>query len=51
VRKREELSVGEQDMQFVVQASVGNADGVFDAAYEFGTGTGLEAQMLGTPLT
>jgi hypothetical protein len=36
-------------MRFVVQASVGNADGVFDAAYDFGAGSGQEAQMHGTP--
>jgi len=36
-------------MRFIVQASVGNADGVFDAAYDFGRGTGKEAQLHGTP--
>jgi hypothetical protein len=36
-------------MQFRVQASVGNADGVFDAAYDFGRPYGQEAQMQGTP--
>jgi hypothetical protein len=32
-----------------VQASVGNADGVFDAAYDFGRISGNEAQINGTP--
>ena len=37
-------------MRFRVEASVGNADGVFDAAYNFGLGAGeSEAQMCGTP--
>jgi hypothetical protein len=36
-------------MRFVVQAAVGNADGVFDAAYDFGAGSGEEAQMQGRP--
>jgi len=34
-------------MRFTVQASVGNAAGVFDAAYDFGPEK--EAQMSGTP--
>jgi hypothetical protein len=36
-------------MRFTVQASMGNADGVFDAAYDFGSSSGQEAQMQGTP--
>ena len=36
-------------MRFRVDASVGNADGVFDAAYDFGEGSGEEATMTGTP--
>lgn len=36
-------------MRFVVQASVGNADGVFDAAYAFGSTSGEQAQFRGTP--
>jgi hypothetical protein len=36
-------------MRFRVEASVGNADGVFDAAYDFGEGFGGEAAMTGTP--
>jgi hypothetical protein len=36
-------------MRFQVQASVGNTDGVFDAAYEFGRCAGEEAQMTATP--
>ncbi len=36
-------------MRYAVQASVGNAEGVFDAAYDFGSGVGKEAQMNGTP--
>lgn len=36
-------------MRFRVEASVGNADGVFDAAYDFGEGSGEEAAMTGTP--
>lgn len=35
--------------RFTVQASVGNADGVFDAAYDFGSEYGQEAGMSGTP--
>ena len=42
------LFVKEQAMRFVVQASVGNADGVFDAAYNFGAPAGEEAQLRGT---
>ncbi len=36
-------------MRFRVEASVGNADGIFDAAYNFGEGSGEEAAMTGTP--
>lgn len=36
-------------MRFRVEASVGNSDGVFDAAYDFGEGSGEEASMTGTP--
>jgi alkanesulfonate monooxygenase SsuD/methylene tetrahydromethanopterin reductase-like flavin-dependent oxidoreductase (luciferase family) len=36
-------------MRFRVEASVGNADGVFDAAYDFGDGSGEEAAVSGTP--
>lgn len=36
-------------MVFRVEASVGNADGVFDAAYDFGEGSGEQAAMKGTP--
>jgi hypothetical protein len=36
-------------MRFLVRASVGNAEGVFDAAYEFGRTRGTEAEFLGTP--
>jgi hypothetical protein len=36
-------------MRFHVQASGGNADGIFDAAYDFGSGVGDEAEMHGTP--
>lgn len=35
-------------MRFRVEASVGNADGVLDAAYNFGEGSGEEAAMTGT---
>jgi hypothetical protein len=35
-------------MLFRVEASVGNANGVFDAAYDFGEGSGEEAAMTGT---
>lgn len=36
-------------MRFLARASVGNADGVFDAAYDFGAAQGAEAEMFGTP--
>ena len=36
-------------MRFRVEASVGNADGVFDAAYDFGEGSGEEAAIDGNP--
>jgi hypothetical protein len=36
-------------MRFLVRASVGNAEGVFDAAYELGRSRGTEAEYLGTP--
>ncbi len=36
-------------MRFFVEASVGNAEGAFDAAYDFGSGSGEEAHMKGTP--
>jgi hypothetical protein len=36
-------------MRFRVGASVGNSDGIFDAAYDFGEGSGEEAVMSGTP--
>jgi hypothetical protein len=36
-------------MRFHVDASVGNADGVFDAAYDFGSSAGEQAQVTGTP--
>ena len=36
-------------MRFRVEASVGNANGVFDAAYDFGEGSGVEAAITGTP--
>ena len=36
-------------MRFRVEASVGNADGVFDAAYDFGEGSDEEAAITGTP--
>lgn len=36
-------------MRFHVDAKVGNADGVFDAAYNFGHGSGEEATATGTP--
>ena len=48
-------TIGEADQQgeggamgFRVEASVGNAEGVFDAAYDFGEGSGEEAAMTGT---
>jgi hypothetical protein len=36
-------------MRFHVQASAGNGNGIFDAAYDFGLGSGQEAEMCGTP--
>jgi hypothetical protein len=36
-------------MRFRVEAAVGNGDGVFDAAYNFGEGSGEEAAMTGIP--
>ncbi len=36
-------------MRFQMSASVGNSDGLFDAAYQFGNATNGEAQMSGTP--
>lgn len=36
-------------MLFRVQASVGNKEGIFDAAYSFGWGVGEEGGMRGTP--
>jgi hypothetical protein len=36
-------------MRFHVQASAGNGNGIFDAAYDFGSGSGQEAEMCGTP--
>src|SRR5262245_11664745 len=39
----------EGNTRFRVEASVGNADGVFDAAHNFGEGAGEEAAMAGTP--
>jgi hypothetical protein len=39
----------QRETHFTVQASVGNADGVFDAAYDFGSENGQEAEMSGTP--
>jgi hypothetical protein len=47
--ERAEEQVKEGAMRFRVEASVGNADGVFDAAYDFGEGSGEEAAMTGTP--
>jgi hypothetical protein len=35
-------------MRFQERASVGNTNGVFDAAYAFGSPTGDEATMTGT---
>jgi hypothetical protein len=35
-------------MRFRIEASVGNEDGIFDAAYNFGEGSGEEAAMTGT---
>lgn len=42
------LSEKDYEMRFVVQASVGNSDGIFDAAYDFGIGSGKEAKMHAT---
>ena len=39
----------QQECRFNVYASVGNADGVFDAAYGFGSEYGQEAETSGTP--
>jgi hypothetical protein len=36
-------------MLFNVRASVGNRNGVFDAAYSFGNGVGSEGRMRGSP--
>jgi hypothetical protein len=36
-------------MRFHVQASAGNGNGIFDAAYDFGSAHGQEAEMSGTP--
>ena len=36
-------------MRFRVQAAAGNSNGIFDAAYDFGSGVGDEAEMTGTP--
>jgi hypothetical protein len=36
-------------MWFRVEASVGNSNGVFDAAYDFGEESGEEARFTGTP--
>lgn len=36
-------------MRFHVQAFAGNGNGIFDAAYDFGSGSGQEAEMCGTP--
>lgn len=36
-------------MRFLVKAAVGNANGIFDAAYDFGAICGDEGQMRGTP--
>ena len=41
-------SIREKAMRFRIEASVGNGDGVFDAAYDFGDGT-EEAEMCGSP--
>lgn len=35
-------------MRFRAEVSVGNGDGVFDAAYDFGEGSGAEAAVAGT---
>jgi len=36
-------------MRFHVQASAGNANGIFDEAYDFGSDSGQEAELCGTP--
>lgn len=36
-------------MRFRAEASVGSGDGIFDAAYDFGDGSGKEASFTGTP--
>ena len=36
-------------MRFRAEASVGNGEGIFDAAYDFGDGSGEEAGFTGTP--
>lgn len=36
-------------MQFRAEALVGNGDGIFDAAYDFGRESGEEAVLTGTP--
>lgn len=36
-------------MRFRAEASVGNGEGVFDAAYDFGAEGGEEAAVAGTP--
>ncbi len=36
-------------MRFSVRASVGNSDGVFDAAYDFGDSVGDQGGMVATP--
>lgn len=36
-------------MRFRAEASVGNGEGVFDAAYNFGEGSSEEAAFTGTP--
>ncbi len=36
-------------MHFLVEASAGNGNGIFDAAYDFGAGGGDEGQMTGSP--
>jgi hypothetical protein len=36
-------------MRFRAEASVGNGEGVFDAAYYFGDGSGEEAAFTGSP--
>ncbi len=36
-------------MRFRVEGPVGNGEGVFDAAYDFGEGSSEEAALTGTP--